>query len=111
LATVYTGTETAAAARGSSLFAARLRDNTTPPSIGSSGDPSFYTRPAPGLIDDLRVYDSVLTLLDLNEIRAANLPEPSSLLFVIALIVIVLSRGDARRRSGRGGFLPMFPPF
>ena len=71
----YVGNETAAAAQSGSTFAFSypLLDNSTAFRVGSdTSDPSVDHTP-PAYIDDLRIYNTALTLAQINAVRVENL--------------------------------------
>ena len=72
--TLYIGDETTpVSTRNVAVFACRLIENDDPLRIG--GNTPFYSRPAPGLLDDLRVYNSLLSMQDIEQVRLSNVPE------------------------------------
>jgi hypothetical protein len=92
----YTGGETAATqlrdAATINLFAPA--QNTEPFKVGGSGVP-------PSWVDDIRIYDQVLTAPQIEAIRLENLPEPSGGILLLTLSLEALCR---RSRRGWRGF-------
>ncbi len=85
----FDGVEVTPAITGSTVTT--IRDNTTPLTIGSLGNPSQFFN---GLIDEVAIYNRALSDGEVNQLFSSPaVPEPSSfLLFVMTLLVIVRVR-------------------
>lgn len=55
-------------------------------------------RTPPILLDDVRVYDGLLTASEVEAVRASNIPEPATLGLIGVGIALVIGRGGRRSR-------------
>lgn len=94
-ALLYTGTtSSSASALGTALTinSGPMANNTNDLQIGGTAASASDRSPS-ALFDDVRIYDSVLTLAELEQIRLANIPEPA-----VAALSLVGALGFLRRR-------------
>jgi uncharacterized membrane protein len=77
----YTGTEYSAPTQIASTgsFAIPLLQNNTEFRVGSAASEPATDRTPPAWIDDVRIYNQVLSLADLNQVRMSNLFSPATL--------------------------------
>jgi hypothetical protein len=80
------------------VLAGAVSGNTARFGIGfTDAAPAADTAP-PGFMDDIRVYQGVLTPVELETVRLANvIPEPCSVALAAAGLLTALSRGRRRR--------------
>lgn len=97
----YAGTPTSATSQvGTSVALSQIMGNNTLPMRVGANATGGADRIPDAFMDDFRVYNTALTLADLQTIQNENLPEPSSALLLLGLggaLTLVRARRDGGR--------------